>query len=194
MLIINVNFLLALFGGVLILVGLLADIFISSTSGIGLLQMAAFVIGGILLLFGLRCLVIPEQPKWNWLFVAVYLSGMLFMGLRSNNEYGLHENIFLTMHSFNLQDLSINIIGFLPFGFLLMAALSISWSIGQSIFITVLTAFLVSLSIESMQFCCVPGRYSSGYDLLANTFAAVLGTLVYFGYSRLISYQDNKNL
>jgi len=194
MLIKNLNFIIILFGVILILLGLTADFFLLSTSGIGLLQSAMLVIGGIILLFSLRCIVIPEQPKWDWLLVAVYLSGVIFAGLEPNNHESLYENAFLSLNSFSLQDYYVNIIGFLFFGFLLMAVLSISIRRSRSFFATVSIGFIVSLSIEFIQFCCIPSRYSSGYDLFANTFGVVLGTLIYFGYSRILYYQENRNL
>ena len=190
MLIKNPNFLIFLFGMLMVLFALLVDILISSTAGMGFLQRAMLVIGGILLAFGLRRLVVPEQYKWDWLLAAVYLSGILFTGLQSNNNASLDYNAFLYMGRFNLQDLYVNIIGFAPLGFLVMAALSMLATTGRSIIVTLVLAVLASGSIEYLQYCCIPGRYSSGYDLLSNVGAAVLGILVYLGYARVLSSKD----
>lgn len=173
----------------MVLFALFVDILISSTVGMGFLQRAMLVIGGILLAFGLRRLVVPEQYKWDWLLAAVYLAGILFTGLQPNYYASLDYNAFLYMGRFNLQDLYVNIIGFAPLGFLVMAALSMLASTGRSMIITLILAVLVSGTIEYLQYCCIPGRYSSGYDLLSNVGAVVLGVSAYLGYERMVSFR-----
>ncbi len=188
----NINYLIVLCGVFFALFALFVDFTGLSTPGFGFLQESMFVISGIISAFGLRRFVIPEQNKWDWLLVAIYLSGLLFAGLQPNPELILDYNVFLDFKRFNLQDFYVNIIGFAPFGFLLMAALSISIKVGRAVILTIIPAALVSTLIEYLQYCCIPGRYSSGYDLLSNVAAVVLGVIIYLGYARILSVQENK--
>jgi glycopeptide antibiotics resistance protein len=63
-----------------------------------------------------------------------------------------------------------NLIGFLPFGFLLPLA----WQPAQKLKTLALTAFLVSLSFEIFQFCTNVGSFDVD-DLLLNLSGAVCG-------------------
>jgi len=188
----NINLLIFLLGAVLGLLALLADVSSLSTSGFGFLQESMLVISGIISAFGLRRFVIPEKNKWDWLLVVIYLSGLLFAGLQPNPELILDYNVFLDFKRFNLQDFYVNIIGFAPFGFLLMAALSISIKASRAVILTIILAALVSTLIEYLQYCCIPGRYSSGYDLLSNVAAVVLGVIIYLGYAHILSVPESK--
>ncbi len=170
----------------------LADVLRLSRPSFGLLQASMLVIGGIVSLFSLRRLLVPEQYKWDWLFVMIYLSGILFVGLRPDSVVRLGENVFLYMGRFNLEDFYVNMIGFAPLGFLMMAALAEFIKTSKSIVVTVLLAVMVSTLIEYLQFCCVYGRYSSGYDVLSNVFAVALGVAVYLAYDRLLSSGENE--
>ena len=187
----NVNALIAFIGTVLVIFSVCVDFVGQSTPGFGFLQESLFVIGVILLFFGLRRLCIPSKNRWDWVFVSTYLSGLLVAGLQPS-DYSVSEyNIFLGMNHFNVQDLYVNIVGFVPFGFLLMAALVVSVKIYRSIVITIAVTTGVSVFIEYLQYCCIPGRYSSGYDLLSNVVAAILGILLYLVYHWLSSEKNS---
>jgi len=63
---------------------------------------------------------------------------------------------------------------------------------GKSIVVTVILAVVISTLIEYLQYCCIQGRYSSGYDVLSNVFAAVLGVVAYLGYDYILSSKVNE--
>lgn len=81
------------------------------------------------------------------------------------------------MHGWSsLQDVLINIAGFVPLGFLLCAFLrtNYTWNIISACFITVAAAAFLSLSVEFLQ-AWFPSRDSSLADLAFNTLGGVLG-------------------
>jgi hypothetical protein len=70
------------------------------------------------------------------------------------------------------KDVTLNILGFIPLGFLL------SWRRRpRFIWIALLVGFSLSLSVEFAQ-AFIPGRYSSMSDLMSNTAGALLGALL----------------
>ena len=75
-----------------------------------------------------------------------------------------------------LQDLFINVAGFVPFGFTLAALLSASrkWSNRIRLTTTILSGLLLSLTIEVSQFF-LPTRDSDFTDVLTNTLGTALG-------------------
>ena len=77
------------------------------------------------------------------------------------------------------EDNILNLIGFIPFGFILAATLI---KLGGTFekhyfFITVLFCFTVSLIIEILQ-AWLPSRSSSMSDLIFNTLGALIGAMV----------------
>ncbi|MGH1439809.1 MAG: VanZ family protein [Cellvibrionaceae bacterium] len=77
----------------------------------------------------------------------------------------------------SISDIFINIIGFIPSGFLLMLIMVINKKpIIISLFSVFLFGFLLSLLIEYTQ-SWLPVRSSSGLDLLLNTLGGILGSL-----------------
>jgi hypothetical protein len=75
-----------------------------------------------------------------------------------------------------VQDVLINIGGFLPFGFTLAALLgSNRW---RSIMIVVVIGFVVSLAIETLQ-ASLPTRNSDFTDVVMNTLGTYLGAMMY---------------
>jgi len=78
------------------------------------------------------------------------------------------------------KDIVVNIIGFIPFGFLVAAWLKMArrWDLGRSYAIVIGLGFLISLSIELLQ-VYMPVRSSSRVDLFCNTLGAVLGASLF---------------
>lgn len=150
---------------------------------LGIIQLSGVIICGILMLFALRRIFFPHQLVLEWVLIFSYLAGLLIVGLKGGVLDPLQSDIYLDHSNFNLIDTFINILGFLPLGFLLSAALS--GKISQ--LKTGLTCFAVgafiSLLIETMQFCCVAGRYSSLYDLIANAFGTLFGYFLFLVYA-----------
>ncbi len=75
-------------------------------------------------------------------------------------------------------DIAINILGFVPFGLLLSAYLSISSVKKRSILLSVLAGFAVSVTIEVLQ-AFIPSRGSGILDIITNTFGTYLGALMF---------------
>jgi VanZ family protein len=77
-----------------------------------------------------------------------------------------------------LEDLLINICGFVPFGFAVAAFLSASGGGNKSIWAGVLVGFLVSLTIETIQ-TWLPTRDSDLTDVMTNTVGTWVGVMLY---------------
>ena len=79
----------------------------------------------------------------------------------------------------NLGDMFINIVGFVPLGFLLSLYLSQKgFSFAGSLSLSIFTCFGISLMIELTQ-ALLPNRFSGLIDLFANTLGAAIGVFVY---------------
>jgi glycopeptide antibiotics resistance protein len=80
------------------------------------------------------------------------------------------------------NDMAINILGFIPFGFLSLAHFSSIqrsyYSSAKSFLIVVLLGSLLSLIIELLQIY-LPTRYSSSTDLICNIFGTSAGAFLY---------------
>jgi len=77
-------------------------------------------------------------------------------------------------------DMIVNIIGFIPLGFVLSATLiEINGTSKKPVvLITVALCFMISLSIEIVQ-AWFPSRSSSMLDLMSNTSGALIGAMIY---------------
>jgi glycopeptide antibiotics resistance protein len=72
----------------------------------------------------------------------------------------------------------INIVGFIPFGFLFCAYLSLAGRIKRPALVTILLGFTLSLTIESLQ-AFLPTRDSSTADVINNTLGTCFGVWLY---------------
>ena len=80
----------------------------------------------------------------------------------------------------SVQDIFLNLIGFIPLGFMLAATFVKAGSIFErhSILLTVILCFAVSLAIEIVQ-AWVPSRSSDSIDLMLNTLGGFSGAMIY---------------
>jgi D-glycero-D-manno-heptose 1,7-bisphosphate phosphatase len=76
------------------------------------------------------------------------------------------------------QDIGINIAGFIPFGFSVMAYLSLVRKHREPIANTIVLGFVVSLGIETLQ-GLLPTRSSGMTDVITNTLGTAIGVLLY---------------
>lgn len=84
-----------------------------------------------------------------------------------------------------IQDVALNILGFVPFGFFLCLwlARSTSWSRGRTFVVAIAGGFFISLVIELTQ-GFIPVRDSSQVDLICNTLGAGMGGLPVWARAR----------
>jgi VanZ family protein len=78
----------------------------------------------------------------------------------------------------NFRDISINILGFVPFGFVFAAYLLLNRNVGHATIVTILCGAAISLMIEILQEF-IPGRDSGILDIFTNTFGTFLGVLLF---------------
>jgi glycopeptide antibiotics resistance protein len=80
----------------------------------------------------------------------------------------------------NVEDILINVIGFMPLGFFLFATMNRldGNPMKHGILITVMVCFILSLSIEIVQ-AWIPSRSSSMTDLISNTFGGWIGSITF---------------
>jgi glycopeptide antibiotics resistance protein len=79
----------------------------------------------------------------------------------------------------SFQDIFINLVGFIPLGFMLAITFSKAGAISerQSILISVILCFAVSLMVEVMQ-AWIPSRNSDSLDLMLNTIGGFAGAII----------------
>ena len=84
-----------------------------------------------------------------------------------------------------IQDIMLNLIGFIPFGFVLIATFVKAGFKKHGVIIVIALCFIVSLIIEIVQ-AWMPSRSSHFLDLVLNTLGAFIGVIIYrFFYVRV---------
>jgi VanZ like family len=78
----------------------------------------------------------------------------------------------------DLRDLSTNILGFVPFGFVFVAYLTWNRNVRHATIVTILCGAAISLTIEILQEY-IPGRDSGILDIITNTSGTFLGALLF---------------
>jgi hypothetical protein len=101
------------------------------------------------------------------------------MTVFDKNILSLPKFTYLGIKSMSI-DILVNLVGFIPLGFILIAILVLFDGIGDrtAIFIVVMIAFLFSLTIEIAQ-GWIPSRDSSTLDLVINSLGSGAGALIF---------------
>ena len=163
------------------------DFFKASIPNFGINQLAGFVVSTIIALAGLRKIELLRARIWDGLLLLIYLTGILFMGLRYEN-HGLNRlGGMLQDLSLSFSDVTINILGFIPLGYLMMSYFLSSDQIQKKIPVicqTIAACIGISLLIELLQYY-LPGRTSSLSDLLFNGLGTIGGIICYLLEKRL---------
>jgi VanZ family protein len=111
-----------------------------------------------------------------YLLMIVYATGQPFRGWRMPPPEVFH---FLTApwpRYVTLDDILLNIAGYVPAGFLLALALRSRLRTRTAVACAIVAGLLLSLAMEAMQMF-LPGRIASNVDVLTNTLGAVIGAL-----------------
>ena len=114
----------------------------------------------------------------------IYVSGILFMGLWQNPFKCTQYKILLDVRAFSWQDFTINTMGFIPLGYLLMLSFGNPRKDQRSTLfkraiIAAVVGVLISLFLEVSQYYLILGRHSSLFDCIANTLGTLAGIVIY---------------
>ena len=169
------------------LFGVAADSFHIGSPGFGLRQLSIVIVGGILTLSGLRKLLLPTQTRLDGILLTVYFLGLLFMGIKPGSSEVSATKYFLSLRDVTLnKDLIINILGFSPFGYLMMSYLLGGNRLKKKISavaVTMLGGVTISVGLEIIQYF-IPGRHSSLSDWIFNSVGTLLGVCFYLFTAR----------
>ena len=146
-----------------------------------LVPLTGLIISGILVLSNLRHLLPDEsRGRYTLVLLGVYTAGILFMGLRPKGSYLFAPPgtlAFLDPAVPSVYVMTMNVVGFIPLGFLFVVALAHSARPRRdllSFLIAVVACTLLSLFIEVTQHFIVT-RMSSLVDLLTNAAGGLIG-------------------
>ena len=160
------HFFLVAFGVGGMLLSACFDLLFRRVEHFGMNQLAGFVVSTLVVLAGLRKMALYRQRGLEGILLAVYLAGILFMGLRPDGHNLLHAKAILAWTGFSESDFIINIHPRLHHHHQRALAAMV-----------LLCGLALSLGIELIQ-VDLPGRCSSLYDLLANGLG-MLGGVAY---------------
>lgn len=147
----------------------------------GMTQAAGLVISTFVALQSMQGISFPKIRVRVGFLLLVYLCGVLFMGLRPLQSHLAATRSFLVFAFLPRRDFIINIVGFIPFGYLIVLYLVSGKAKGGLLsmaLLAVATGTGISLLLEITQYY-IPGRTSSLFDLIANGMGTCLG-VAYF--------------
>ncbi|MFZ6687861.1 VanZ family protein [Undibacterium sp. SXout11W] len=111
-----------------------------------------------------------------YLFLILYASWYPFTGWRANNLSALPDVIRQWPHYWTVFDVSTNIVGYVPFGMLIVFSLYPRVNRWWAVLIAILCGSVVSATAELVQYF-LPTRVTSMLDFLTNASGAVIGAL-----------------
>jgi glycopeptide antibiotics resistance protein len=172
-------------GACVLIVSISADMFGFGCPGFGLIQSFGLIAGIFLALTGFLKIRLSIDKVWARALSAIYLCIILFSGLRPSSFGHPYYKVLLDMYGSNSKDIFINIVGFIPMGFLFMLSFSEKPIVKRTISVAFIGA-LISFLLETSQYFFIPGRVSSIVDLITN----IIGTL--FGIALFFLIENNK--
>lgn len=137
----------------------------------------------------------PSAGVWFGALLFVYFAGMLFLGLKPSGHFFHYPRQLLITSRPPIKDFIINILGFVPFAYLLMAFQFSGKKPAQPAItaLTVLAAGICfSLFIELVQYY-IPGRTSSLMDLIGNTAGTAMGIVYFLIEKKFAAYRQPRN-
>lgn len=147
----------------------------------GMTQAAGLVLSTFIAMQSMRGTAFPKIRVRVGFLLLVYLGGVLFMGLRPFRPDPSAVRQFLVFAFLPRRDFIINIVGFIPFGYLILLYLVSGKCKGGLLGMSLLAVAAgtgASLILEIVQFY-IPGRTSSLFDLIANGIGTCIG-VAYF--------------
>lgn len=170
-----------IFGFILIAVAFIVDLFFNGTPGYGWKQLICLLSGSYAVILGIRMLTFKNQKTCDFLFLFCLIAGVLFLGLKPES-YGLdYSYVMFSYKHFSTFDFIINFFGFLPIGYLITALNFNYYTLNLKIMLILVgfVGFILSLIIEVSQFLFITSRVASIYDVLANSFGAISGYILF---------------
>ncbi|MFP4444345.1 MAG: VanZ family protein [Spirochaetia bacterium] len=151
-------------------------------SGLRLAPVVGIVVGAALILSSLiHRFDSPKRRIYYLILLGLYIIGVLFIGLRPRSTGIWHiprPSQLLTLEYPSTWDTLINIIGFIPLGFLFVITfryIKRLAGIWKQVLPAVFLSTAISLLIETGQHLLAAGRSSSLTDVITNTIGAVIG-------------------
>ena len=182
--------LLMVMGTSVMLFAATVDLFHGGSPGFGAKQLSGLVVGAVVTLAGLRKLVLPALNILDGGILAVYLAGILVMGLKPGGHEIVSVKDILSTDTPPLLDFVINFLGFSPLGYLMMSYSMENRRInnkGLCIALTLLCGLTISLVLEIIQYF-IPGRTSSLYDFIANSLG-ILVAICFYLFARQLDFR-----
>jgi glycopeptide antibiotics resistance protein len=172
---------LIMIGVVGIIVTLGYDFFRPGEPNFGEKQFMGFIGSILILLVGLRKSSRSKNYLGDYVSLFIYIAGMSYLVLKPD-QYAHHSHFgMLVLTKFYATDVSLNVFGFIPLGYLLMSIFTRftgEYKQTTTILVILLVGFLLSFSIEIGQYF-IPGRTSSLNDVAANGTGDLIGILLF---------------
>jgi glycopeptide antibiotics resistance protein len=96
------------------------------------------------------------------------------------------EEIFKWIIQVSLLDIVINLLLYIPVGFLLMRVFRKTYCMVRSMGIVIMLGLGISIWIEFVQYFLID-RHSSSFDVVLNTLSTVIGVALAFIFEKLVS-------
>lgn len=157
------------------------DILSGAQIDFGSQQLSVLIVSACTVAMGLRKIMFPEQRHLDGLLLFIYLSGVLFMGLKPFGPGSFPASNNLNLFTFMFDDFAINVAGFIPFGYITAIFFSTGGRFpkrANQIWPAVVFCLSVSLFIEITQYF-IPGRSPSILDILFNLSGTIVGVGFY---------------
>jgi glycopeptide antibiotics resistance protein len=180
----NLEVLLIALGVMGILISDFADSIGLGRPGFGLNQMSGLVIGALIAMLGLVKVLFSDNRTILRALTWVYVCGILFVGLMPFPFNHTHHGILLDLNIFSWRDFAVNIMGFVPLGYLLMMSFGNRLTEGRvdlfnRAIVVVGAGCLISLFLKVSQYYFIAGRHSSFMDVIANTLGTLVGVTMF---------------
>jgi glycopeptide antibiotics resistance protein len=133
---------------------------------------------------GLLKVYLSINKIWARVLSVIYLIGILCVGLSPRSRNYTQYKVLFDVNNFGWHDFSINTVGFIPLGYLLMLGFGNGQkdkrgNLFRRAIILSGVGGLISLLLEVSQYYLISGRHSSFIDLTANTIGTLIGIAMY---------------